>query len=155
MIFDLIIWLYLALACLNVVTGAYHGSLIKRMERETIEFGAPKTKIKHGWWGGAYLGVSAGMVWLFCHKWSLPFNWWIWIATWCIRRISFEPAVNLSRGVGINYVTPALNSLRNPWDALWKGRFVDYCLYKVFKHDNLLQYGFFLCIVVMITILIF
>lgn len=98
--------------CLNVIMAGVHANIIKRMERETLIYGFPKSKIKHGWWGLAYGAAVAGLSGLW---------WWKSGSAWqgvelavCavfVRKVFFDLPLNLFRGKPLFYVSTSTTSL--------------------------------------------
>lgn len=121
------------LACVNVVTGLYHASLIKKMEEDTLA-GKPYKKIKHGWWGFAYAGLAALFCYLISQRNGQEFNLWLFLSFFANRRIFFDLSVNVYRfgWKGIWYVSPELKNVTGLWDAFAKGKTIDWVHFKIF-----------------------
>lgn len=138
----------LAFACINVIVGAYHGSLTKRMEREAAEYGAPKTKIKHGWWAAAYFGVVALLLWL------SGWDWWLAAAGVAIRKPTFDTAYNLSRFNKLGYISHEVKIIKGKgawWVALWRGKFIDWIHWVIFKRYVLVYQAIYVAATIYIT----
>lgn len=135
----------LAFACINVIVGAYHGSLTKRMEREAAEYGVPKTKIKHGWWAAAYFGFVALLLWL------SGWDWWLAAAGVAIRKPTFDTAYNLSRFNKLGYISNEVKIIKGLWDAIRRGKTIDWIHWVIFGRHQLIYQAIYLAATIYIT----
>jgi hypothetical protein len=143
------------LACINVVTGRYHASLIKKMEEDTLA-GFQYKKIKHGWWGIAYSGLAALLCYIISQRNGQTFNAWIFISFFANRRLFFDLSVNVYRfgWKGIWYVSPELKNVTGIWDALRKGKAIDWLHFKIFGKRLWLSALIYAAAIVVIIIII-
>lgn len=103
----------------NIVMAWYHSELIK-----------DGVKIKHGLWGGAYLVLAAGSAYF---QDSIT----LFILLLVMRKFVFDTALNLFRGLGLLYVSPELERYTGLWDAIKKGKVIDWVHYKIFGSNSL------------------
>jgi hypothetical protein len=83
---------YIAFIVLNIAMAWYHARLIKEDKR-----------IRHGLWAAGYL-AAVGIF-------SLLFSWWYFPALVFLRGCVFSPALNLFRGLPIDYISASTTSI--------------------------------------------
>lgn len=135
----------LTFACINVIVGAYHGSLTKRMEREAAEYGVPKTKIKHGWWAAAYFGVVALLLCL------SGWDWWLAAAGVTVRKPTFDISYNLSRFNKFGYISNEVKIITGLWDAIRRGKTIDWIHWVIFGRYQLIYHAIYAAATIYIT----
>ena len=109
------IWLSeIAIASFNIWMAWYHSRLIKK-----------SVKIKHGLWGVLYAVLAGGLS--------------LWMGSWLLaavavflRKVVFDTALNLFRGLAVFYVSPELERYTGLKDAIRKGKVIDWMHYKAF-----------------------
>lgn len=82
------------LLAVNLLMALRHSHIIE------VEHKTPK----HGWWGLLYVAITAGLCFLF-HSWLLA------LCSALLRKISFDPALNLFRGKPFLYVSSSTTSI--------------------------------------------
>lgn len=120
----------LMLAIYNLFVGVYHANLTKRMEAETAAYGAPKTKIKHGWWAFLYVGLLALCTW--------GWDWWVAAAGVLIRKPFFDTSYNLARFNKLTYISNEVKIITGLWDAVRRGKTIDWIHWVIFKKNVIL-----------------
>lgn len=135
----------LMLAVYNVFVGVYHANLTKRMEAETAIYGAPKTKIKHGWWAFLYVGILA-LCW-----WASDWNWWMPAAGVLVRKPFFDTAYNLARFGRFTYISNEVKIITGLWDALRRGKTIDWIHWVIFRQNVWVYQAIYLTATLYIT----
>lgn len=125
--------------CLNVIMAGVHANIIKRMERETLIYGFPKSKIKHGWWAWLYYGIAAVLSGLwFARSGSVRQAAELFLCSAVVRKFFFDTALNVFRfgWRELFYVTPEVWHISGFQDAIRKGKTFDWLHYKIFGKNS-------------------
>jgi hypothetical protein len=102
----------------NLVMAAHHANLIK-----------DERPIKHGWWGLSYIVFAVLVSWL-NHSWMLLF------LSILIRKVVFDLALNIFRGLPIFYVSSSTTSI------------IDKVHYKLFgKRSEVYMFAYLIAII--------
>ena len=127
--------------CCNVLMAAIHAQMI-----------AEGKKIRHGWWTAGYVAVAGVLSYLAGQRDGIFFNWWMLTNAVCIRAAIFNLCLNKFRKIPWDYITPELKNVVSLWDAIRKGKTVDYIHYQIFGKNVLLQYTLYAAAAITITI---
>jgi len=127
------------LAGINVAMAWYHSRLIKAGK-----------KINHGLWGGAYL-MAATLL-----SWSIH-DWWLVVLSLFIRKVVFDLSLNYFRfgWKDLFYVTLEVKNVRGLWDAIRKGKTIDWLHYKVFGFRSEIYMGIYMLVIIVLNVLLF
>lgn len=87
----------------NVGTAYWHGRQYVRMSNGEKYF-----KIRHGWWGFLYMGLIA-------LNWFLTENVNTTVALVLVRKPLFDTVYNVTRGLGIFFVSETTTSFIDQW----------------------------------------
>ena len=114
----------LALIGINVWMAWYHAELIKEDKR-----------VRHALWGGAYAFLSVYMAW------ALE-SWWFLGIAFCLRKLVFDSALNLYRGLPLFHVSTTTTSI------------IDRLHYKVFKEKSEIYQALYLIKLIVMNIIL-
>jgi hypothetical protein len=88
---------------------------------------AKDLKIRH-WLNATFHLTMAGILCLV--------DWKLAVALLFLVKVVFDSSLNLFRGKTIDYISPEVRKLTGLWQALMKGKFVDYIEYKLFGENG-------------------
>jgi len=117
----------------------YHAKLFK----------AGKT-VQHGAWAALYLIVATLLSWS-------THNWWVFVLSLFIRKVFFDLSLNVFRfGWGkLFYVTPEVKNVTGLWDAIRKGKTIDWIHYKIFGFRSEIYMGIYMLVIIVLNVLLF
>lgn len=120
----------------NIWMALYHAKII-----------AQNKTVKHGWWGFLYIGVAAALS-INLHSVTL------FITSLFVRKVFFDSALNLFRGLGLFYVSPELARIDTLKQALKKGKTIDWLHYKAFGENSEVYMFIYLAVIAVLTMLL-
>ena len=126
----------IALIGINILMAWWHSKLITT--------GKP---IKHGIWGFGYL-IFSGLL-----SFALG-SWVLFISSLFIRKVVFDLSLNVFRfGWGeLFYITPEVKNVTGLWDAIRKGKTIDWIHYKMWGNYCEVYYIVYFLITIILTI---
>jgi len=107
-----------------------------------------------------FVVMAAGMAWgvsrgIFQSQNVKLGNPWLFLLTaFLSRKVVFDVALNKFRGLKTFYVTPEVKNVTGLWDAIRKGKFVDWLHYKAFGLNSQIYYPAYLLISIILTIIL-
>lgn len=106
-------------------------------------------KIKHSAWGWAYAGFAALLSW--GYGWG-GFNWWLFLECLLMRELFFDIPLNRMRKPQLPYLytTPEVKKIGLRM-AVLKGKFIDWCQWKIFGNYPIIYVLLYLAAVIYIT----
>lgn len=110
------------LILVNIAMAYYHACIFK-----------DGGKVKHGWWGLAYLALTGLFAFLY-------HSWWLLIAGLLLRKLVFDISLNLFEGRSAFFVSVETTSI------------IDKFYYKVFKKNSELYQSIHFLLLVIINI---
>lgn len=102
-------------------------------------------RIYHFWNGVLHCAVAVGV-------WLLD-DWKSGIAVLPITNLVFNTALNLLRGLPVDYTSPEVKQYTGLWMAWQKGKVVDYIEYKVFLGSRIAAMIFYATLIIVLLIL--
>ena len=128
------IWLLLyIIPCL--LLAWYNAKLIKKGK-----------KILHFWNGLMHFSTAvAATIWL--KDWRVP------VIIWLLAKTVFDTALNLMRGLPLDYISPEVKKYAGLKEALKKGKTTDWLEYKIFHGNAVVAKIVYLFIIVMLFVI--
>ena len=101
-----------------------------------------------------YAGIASAMAWAKGVHDGGDFDWWTVVNAFCIRVVFFNIPLNRLRNPPLPYfyTTPELKNVTGWGDAIRKGRFWDYAMFKIFGKALWIPYLLALAAAVWVTI---
>lgn len=124
----------LVLILVNILMAWWHSRLLKK-----------DRKIKHGWWGLAYI-LFASITTYYSEDVA------VFINSLFIRKVFFDTALNLFRRLAIFYVSPEIERYSGLREAIKKGKVIDWLHYKLFGMHSEIYMSIYLMVVVVMTV---
>lgn len=128
----------LILVALSVMFAAIHAAIINKGKRVTGKWA----------WAAAYFVVA----FIIADRMMMT-DWDVIINAVLIRMVFFNLPLNRFRKLPWFYITPELKNVTGLKDAIGKGRFYDYLVYRVFGKNQWVMYAIALAGAVYLTFL--